>query len=420
MGTGRLLCLFATLAALQTLPAQGGDDDGEYVWQTDSEVRPAGAVHVEPLTNLSRLMASEEENGSTVSREGTPARTTAPRSIGSTSNPSSIVPATPAVVRDRPTASAGAPKASALAGAPLRVATRMQTPSASGGTAAGAASPSPSDSSGATARGSATASPLHEEIRAAPPEPRATSPGPSKASQTMIGQPEEEGRLFASPSLQSRRIDFRGWLSQGYTWNPDEPADRFNGPVTFNDRADEYQLNQLYLIGERVTNTECRDADFGGRVDLLYGTDHRFAVARGLEDRWNEGQRFYGLAMPQLYGDLAVGKWLGRVGHFYAPLGYETVMAPDNFFYSHSYSHQYGEPFTFTGAMVSAQSTSAWRFTAALAAAGTNGRTTTTGWTTLRASTGRVRTRRQPCLSKSFWAMSNLTRGACARCTASS
>jgi hypothetical protein len=40
-----------------------------------------------------------------------------------------------------------------------------------------------------------------------------------------------------------------------------------------------------------------------------------------------------------------------KVGHFYTPIGYETVPAPDNFFYTHAYTMQYGEPFTHTGVL---------------------------------------------------------------------
>ena len=40
-----------------------------------------------------------------------------------------------------------------------------------------------------------------------------------------------------------------------------------------------------------------------------------------------------------------------RVGHFYTIIGYEVVPAPNNFFYSHAYTMQYGEPFTHTGAL---------------------------------------------------------------------
>ncbi len=181
--------------------------------------------------------------------------------------------------------------------------------------------------------------------------PVAPAAGPAAEPAYAYEATEEEFRLFRLPQMECRRIEMRGWLDQGYTWNPDNPANRFNGPMTFNDRANEYQLNQLYLITERRTNTECRDFDWGGRVDFLYGTDYRFTRSRGLEENWeiNDDHRFYGLAMPQLYADLAWRDWVFRFGHFYTMLGYEVVTAPDNFFYSHTYTHQYGEPFTHTG-----------------------------------------------------------------------
>ena len=149
--------------------------------------------------------------------------------------------------------------------------------------------------------------------------------------------------------LDNNRIDVRGWIDQGFTWNPSNPANRFNGPDGYNDRANEYMLNQAYLIMERMTKVEndC-GCDIGGRVDLLYGEDHVFAQAAGLDTEWNSG-RFYGLAMPQMYADLAVNKWVFRGGHFLAPVGYESVMAPENFFYSHSYAFLYGQPTTLSG-----------------------------------------------------------------------
>ena len=157
-----------------------------------------------------------------------------------------------------------------------------------------------------------------------------------------------------------------GWLEQGFTWNPDSPANRFNLPVTFNDRSNEYEMNQFYLAFGRPVCTNGCDWDAGGRLDLLYGTDYFYTTALGLEtndqgwQRWNSsnGPRdggnaaLYGLAMPQLYGELSAPVAYGlnlKAGHFYSILGYESVMAPQNFFYSHSYAFQYGEPKTFTG-----------------------------------------------------------------------
>jgi hypothetical protein len=61
-----------------------------------------------------------------------------------------------------------------------------------------------------------------------------------------------------------------------------------------------------------------------------------------------------GLALPQAYGEayVPVGNGLNvKAGHFYTPIGFEVVTAPDNFFYSHAYTMQYGEPFTHTGVM---------------------------------------------------------------------
>jgi hypothetical protein len=165
----------------------------------------------------------------------------------------------------------------------------------------------------------------------------------------------KEWRLFHGSWLEKDRIDIRGWLDQGYTWNPFNPADKFNGPMGYNDRANEYQLNQLYLVTERVTKTdECHTVDLGGRVDVLFGTDHRFTRSTpgtGFDADWDTG-RFYGFSMPQLYGDLQVDKLIIRAGHFLYPCGAENVTAPDNFFYSHSYTFLYGQPTTYTGGML--------------------------------------------------------------------
>lgn len=146
---------------------------------------------------------------------------------------------------------------------------------------------------------------------------------------------------------------FGGWLDQGVTVNGRRVADRFNGPVTFNDRDGEYQMNQLWLFAEKEVDTGGYGWDIGGRVDAVYGTDWRFTQSFGLEDNWNESERFYGAALPQMYMDVAVNNLTVRMGHYYTIIGYEVVTAPDNFFYSHTYAMQYGEPRTHTGLLAS-------------------------------------------------------------------
>ncbi|NQU24844.1 MAG: porin [Candidatus Nealsonbacteria bacterium] len=164
-------------------------------------------------------------------------------------------------------------------------------------------------------------------------------------------------------------ITIGGWMAMGYTANgfnaQNPPAGGGNGPVTFNYRANDFQLNQLNLFMERATETGGNGWDLGGRIDLLFGEDYIFTQAAGLETRpnwdnaWNVGvggagiggTGRYGLAMPQFYGEVAYNDLKVKVGHFYTIIGYEVVSAPSNFFYSHSYTMQYGEPFTHTGAI---------------------------------------------------------------------
>jgi len=160
--------------------------------------------------------------------------------------------------------------------------------------------------------------------------------------------------LFALPQpacFQESGIVLGGWLDQGITYNANRSQDGYNGVVTFNDRNGEWMINQVNMFLAKEAKSECGSLDLGGRIDVLSGTDARFTQATGLETDWNQVEH-YQLALPQFYGELAYNDWKLRAGHFYAPVGYEVVPAPDNFFYSHSYTFQYGEPFTLTGVQV--------------------------------------------------------------------
>ncbi len=172
--------------------------------------------------------------------------------------------------------------------------------------------------------------------------------------------------------LKNNAITVGGWANAGITYNAANPANNFNGPVTFGDRSGEFQLNQLNLFAQRAVATAGDTWDFGGRVDAMFGTDAIFTQAYGVpaadvntglplnRNHWDlnmlgsNNNRFYDIALPQAYAEIyaPVGNGLNiKAGHFYTPIGYETVPAPDNFFYSHAYTMQYGEPFTHTGVL---------------------------------------------------------------------
>ena len=98
------------------------------------------------------------------------------------------------------------------------------------------------------------------------------------------------------------------------------------------------------------------DPTIGYRADVVYGVDGPDTQAFGnptgtwdYENNWGNGKN--GRAMPQLYLHGQVGRLNYKLGHFYTPVGYETVTAPDNFFYSHAQTMVNSEPFTHTGVL---------------------------------------------------------------------
>jgi len=149
-------------------------------------------------------------------------------------------------------------------------------------------------------------------------------------------------KLFAEDS----GWDVGGWAQFGYHSANDG---------TFNTYPGKFQAHQLNLYVEKKADGS-EGLGFGGRVDLMYGTDasntQSFGNAPGrfdFDSSWNHGQ--YGWAMPQLYGEVAYKDLSVKVGHFYTLLGYQVVPATGNFFYSIPYTFNFGEAFTHTGAL---------------------------------------------------------------------
>jgi hypothetical protein len=196
------------------------------------------------------------------------------------------------------------------------------------------------------------------------------APSPSDLrieSQSLDELSQEFGRKElrrASRGKRQNRWTLEGFLDVGGTVNADSPTNRFNGPMTFNDR-NEFTVNQLYLsLGREADNGGCGFA-WGARIDFLFGSDYFFTQSVGLELRddgdnaWNGlttglgNPNLYGVAMPQAYVDIAHNRLNFRLGHFYTIMGYEGVAANSNFFYSHAYTMQYAEPFTHTGGLMS-------------------------------------------------------------------
>ncbi|MFM9115982.1 MAG: outer membrane beta-barrel protein [Planctomycetota bacterium] len=169
---------------------------------------------------------------------------------------------------------------------------------------------------------------------------------------TLLSDLGEPFKLFDGCFFQERRIQAGGWLAQSFTWNPYQPNDRFNGPMTWTDRSNEYQMNELYLTINRAADTQGAGWDYGYGIDSMYGTNYRWNTAAGLETNLNgSSATFYGAAIPQAYFEIAKDDVTVKMGHFLSPVGYFAVGTHRNFFPVLPYTFQYGEPFTHTGAL---------------------------------------------------------------------
>lgn len=145
-------------------------------------------------------------------------------------------------------------------------------------------------------------------------------------------------------------VDIGGWISAGYYDNAHNAnGNGANGPLgTVDDPY--FQFDQVWGYVEKTVDTGGCGFDWGGRVDYVFGADGPDTQCFGDESwdfGWNTGN--YGSAIPQGYFEVGYNNLKVKGGHFYTIIGYEVFTAPDNFFYSHSYSMYYGEPFTHSG-----------------------------------------------------------------------
>ena len=147
--------------------------------------------------------------------------------------------------------------------------------------------------------------------------------------------PCEPWTLFANDNAS--RITINGHTQIGYHT---EGTNGDGTPGSFNDYPNRFQLQQQWLKVQRAAHGG-KGFDWGFGLDYVYGTDGPDTQAgynaSGEWDRdWDNGSA-YGHAIPQLYAEVAYAGMRVKGGHFFSPMGYETVSATGNFFYSRSY-----------------------------------------------------------------------------------
>jgi hypothetical protein len=166
--------------------------------------------------------------------------------------------------------------------------------------------------------------------------------------------------------LEACKIKVDGWVDMSYTCSSRNTT---NLPVTWNDRANTFLLQQAWVNIGKDIDTDSKEVDTGFKVAFLYGSDYRFTLIRGFLNNQLKNPNFdirepngfeqnlYGFDVPLFY----VNAWLPgvggegtevAVGRMFTPFGYESVMAPSTPLMSRSYAFQWAPPFFHTGVMV--------------------------------------------------------------------
>jgi hypothetical protein len=174
--------------------------------------------------------------------------------------------------------------------------------------------------------------------------------------------------------LTNNGITVYGWTDMSYNAST---ASKNNAPVFMIDRANQFLLNQNYLVVEKTLDTSKSEFQWGFRTDwVLPGSDARTSVIRGLWDNQlksgTNGQptlypidpfQFYAQAfLPELGG----GGTTVKVGRFATHLEYELFQSVDRPFVTTSYLFEYN-PFTHTGAFATTQLNDTWSVSNGLA-----------------------------------------------------
>jgi hypothetical protein len=175
------------------------------------------------------------------------------------------------------------------------------------------------------------------------------------------GQPPQPERWWIMRELQGtwlgalmdeNRVYLSGWTEMSYTASTSQVS---NLPVGFNDRANTFLLQQQWFRLEHpiVTAAGTTEPTVGYHLDVMYGSDYRWMLLRGLFnsqlDNSTGAQNLYGVDPIQFYVNANVPNLFRgtefRVGRTYNPWGYESLEAISTPLLSRSYAF-FNTPFT--------------------------------------------------------------------------
>jgi hypothetical protein len=173
-------------------------------------------------------------------------------------------------------------------------------------------------------------------------------------AQTLTPAEEAAQKKVVEQEEVKSRLAIYGWIESGFTGNPDGPKDHQNFGRLFDDRSNEFVMNQAVITAERALDPKV-GFDWGFKLQLLFGTDARYIHSLGLLDHAMRSN-LYQPDIPEAYLNLHLpilteGGIDVKLGKFVTLEGAETIDPRTNPFYSHTYIFNFAIPFNHTGAL---------------------------------------------------------------------
>ena len=165
-------------------------------------------------------------------------------------------------------------------------------------------------------------------------------------------QPAPAAAPAAPPASWASTIKVSGHIDAGILFNGADPANQINFGHVFTDKANRPDLNQVALTIERDLDPKATGVDFGFKIQGMYGSDSRATHFFGELDNSPTTRNQFDIVEANVQAHLPILTKGGidvKAGQFVTLLGQEVIDPTGNFFYSHSYTFQFGIPYKHTG-----------------------------------------------------------------------
>jgi hypothetical protein len=189
----------------------------------------------------------------------------------------------------------------------------------------------------------------------------AVSTNPLSAQTLTPAEEDAVKNVLEKKEEAKSRYAFYGWVEAGFTSNFDAPNDNQNFGRLFDDRSNEFLINQAAVTAERALDPKI-GWDWGFKLQVMLGTDARYIHSLGLLDH-AMSTSLYQPDISEAYLSfhlpvLTEGGIDLKLGKFVTLEGAETIDPRTNPFYSHTYIFNFGIPFNHTGALFTVHTTS--------------------------------------------------------------